>query len=149
MQKSILTLAAGALCAAALTGCEAMPRDRYIQWVARDAWSAQCAEKAIVETWKVENRRWKVKGESLLADIDATFKLTDDCAGMKAYESKRFSVKGFEISKCEVGGKTGWALPGKEKKRCWTGPQLLPEQLQPETPAQQRMKDKPAPARPS
>jgi hypothetical protein len=141
MRNPLLILAAGSLVASALMGCEAKPRDQFIQWVARDAWNPPCAEKAMVEIWKTENLRWKVTGEVVLVDVDATFKLGNDCGPFKAFESKRFVKKGFEMSKCKVGKQRGWSLPGMEHKRCWTGPRLLPGSAEAE-PA-----DKPAEAK--
>src|SRR3954471_18015004 len=103
-----------------------------MQWVARDAWDATCAEKAMVETWKADAGRWKIEGEVWVADVDATFRLTDDCqsgiplVGKKYKTLEKASFKGtVEMSKCKKDGQSGWALPGKEGSRCWTGPTLV------------------------
>lgn len=114
-----------------LTACEASPRSTHIQWVARDAWSPTCADKAIVERWVQSEGRWKVKGEIWTVEVDATFKLGNDCDGgllgksFKAYESVEFQKKNLELSRCKKDGAEGWSLPGQESKRCWTGPSLL------------------------
>jgi hypothetical protein len=126
----LLAVGAGALMAA----CGGPPRESYVQWVARDAWDPSCAEQAIIETWKQDNGRWKVKGEVWTVDVEAGFKLVNKCdSGLplagKSY--KQFEVVPFqgtiEMSKCKKDGDTGWALPGKESSRCWTGPTLLPQ----------------------
>ena len=118
--------------ATALTGCNGPPSDQRMQWVARDAWDATCAEKAMVEQWTVKNGHWKIDGEVWVADVDAVFRLTDDCASglplvgkkYKTLEKAPFTGK-VEMSKCKKDGDTGWALPGKEGSRCWTGPTLF------------------------
>lgn len=116
-----------------LAACDGTPRERSMQWVARDAWDSTCAEKAMVETWSATNPRWKVKGEVYVVDVDAKFRLTDACSsGLpligKTYKS--LDVVPFkatvEMSKCTKDGQSGWALPGKESSRCWTGATLLP-----------------------
>jgi hypothetical protein len=33
--------------------------------------------------------------------------------------------KTVEMSKCKKADADGWAIPGKESSRCWTGPTLL------------------------
>ena len=62
-----------------MAGCGGTPREQHVQWVARDAWDPTCAEKAMIETWKTENPRWKIKGEVYVVDVAASFRLTDDC----------------------------------------------------------------------
>ncbi len=117
----------------ALTGCSGAPREQHMQWVARDAWDPTCAEKAMVEMWKEENPRWKIKGEVYVIDVEAKFRLTDDCkSGLplvgKSYRSLEvasFKTQGLEMSRCKRDGVVGWALPGNESSRCWTGPTLL------------------------
>lgn len=129
--KRLLAASSLVLLAAA---CDAPPRENFVQWVARDAWDATCAEKAMVEVWKVENKAWKVKGQVYTADVSATFRMVDDCqSGLplvgkqyKALEKVPFEKKGLELSACKKDGQDGWALPGKESTRCWTGPTLLP-----------------------
>ncbi len=113
-------------------GCDGPPSDQRMQWVARDAWDHTCAEKAMVEQWKVSNGHWKIKGEVWVADVDAVFRLTDDCAsglpliGKKYKTLEKAPFKGtVEMSRCKKDGETGWSLPGKEGSRCWTGPTLL------------------------
>jgi hypothetical protein len=122
-----------AACLLLLTACEGTPREQYVQWVARDAWDSTCAEKAMVEVWKAENKRWKTEGQVYVADVQATFRMTDDCqSGLpivgkqyKALEKVPFVKAGLEVSRCKKDGADGWALPGKEGSRCWTGPTLL------------------------
>ena len=117
-----------------MAGCDAAPREKSVQWVARDAWDSTCAEKAMVEVWNATNKQWKVKGQVYTLDVDAKFRLTDDCkSGLplvgkeyKALEVVPFSKQGLEVSACKRDGQDGWALPGKEGSRCWTGPTLLP-----------------------
>lgn len=110
-----------------VSGCNPKPRQEHVQWVARDAWNAKCAEVALVERFKQENLTWAEKGQRAKVDVDATFKLGNDCEGLKAYQSFDFKVQGLELVKCSASGKDGWALPGKESTRCWTGPKLLPQ----------------------
>ncbi len=119
---------------AALAACEGAPAQRNMQWVARDAWDATCAEKAMVETWLAKDPRWKIKGQVYLADVEAKFRLVDSCASGLPLVGKSYKTlevvpfKGtVEMSKCQKAGDTGWALPGKESTRCWTGPSLLPD----------------------
>lgn len=113
--------------------CDAEPRDRHIQWVARDAWNPSCADMAIIERWVQTNGAWKEKGKVWRVDIDATFKLGNDCEGegetasIPAYQSIDFKRVGLELVPCENGGKDGWALPGQEGGRCWTSPKLVPD----------------------
>lgn len=115
-----------------LAACHSAPRQSHVQWVARDAWNADCADKAIVERWVADNGHWKIKGEVWVVDVDATFKLGNDCKSgllgksFKAYESVSFQKDGLEMSRCKRDGEDGWSLPGKESERCWTGPTLLP-----------------------
>lgn len=123
------------LVAATLWGasaCGGAPRESYVQWVSRDAWDSTCAEQAIVETWKQQNGHWKVDGEVWVVDVDARFKLINKCSSglpLVGKQYKQFEVVPFhatlELSKCKKDGDTGWALPGKESSRCWTGPTLL------------------------
>lgn len=124
----------GALVALALmAGCSGTPREQHVQWVARDAWDPTCAEKAMIETWSTENPRWKIKGEVYVVDVKASFRLTDDCkSGLplvgksyKSLEVASYQRQGLEMSKCKKDGAVGWALPGNESSRCWTGPTLL------------------------
>ena len=126
--KILLALAA----VVAVAGCEGTPAPRSMQWVARDAWDATCAEKAMVETWAATNPRWKIKGEVYVADVDAKFRMVDNCTSglpLVGKDYKTLAVVPFkgtvEMSKCKRDGDTGWALPGKESTRCWTGPSLL------------------------
>lgn len=110
-----------------LTACETKPQDRYMQWVARDAWNPQCADQAMVEVWKASTPEWKEKGKSVTVDVDATFKLANDCevggAKLEAFKSFQFKQT-VEMVKCETGGKDGWALAATPD-RCWTGPKLF------------------------
>lgn len=122
-----LSVALAALVAAVVvSGCNPKPRAEHVQWVARDAWNAKCAEVAIVERFKQENLTWVEEGKRAKVDVDATFKLGNDCEGLKAYQSFDFKLKGLELVKCGAGDAGGWALPGKESTRCWTGPKLVP-----------------------
>lgn len=127
MIAAVLALSAG------LSACEGTPRERNMQWVARDAWDSTCAEKAMVETWSATNPRWKVQGEVYVVDVEAKFRLTDACSSGLPLVGKTYKsldvvpFKGtVEMSKCTKDGQTGWALPGKESSRCWTGATLLP-----------------------
>ncbi len=101
----------------------------------------------MVERWVASNPRWKIEGQVFVIDVDATFKLANACqsvlpsgnidlqkimeqgGGAIARTYKQFEVVEFkstvEMSKCQKDGKAGWALPGKESGRCWTGPSLL------------------------
>lgn len=126
----ILVVVVGAL---NLAGCEGKPIERSQQWVARDAWDPTCAEKAMVEQWAASNPRWEIQGEVYAVDVEAKFRMTDDCqSGLpivgKAY--KTIEVVPFKgtvtMSKCKKDGDTGWSLKGKESTRCWTGPSLAP-----------------------
>ncbi len=116
------------LVVAGVTGCDAAPRNAAVEWVTRDAWDVGCAHAATVETFKVNERGWKVKGEVYSVDVDATFKLINPCdtgAGGKSYkqfESVKFSQKDIEMVLCEREGVKGWALQGMADSRCWTGP---------------------------
>jgi hypothetical protein len=127
-----------ALAALVLSACGAKPRAQNVQWVARDAWNSSCAELAIVEVWKAGELKWKEKGESLTVDVDAKFKLTNDCdaggATLKAYTSFPFKQT-IEMHRCEVEGKSGWSLPGMQKTRCWAGPKPVGEELAPVDPS--------------
>ncbi|MBI1947149.1 MAG: hypothetical protein HYS27_15745 [Deltaproteobacteria bacterium] len=119
----------------ALAGCGGAPREQHVQWVARDAWDPTCAEKAMIEMWQADNPRWKIKGEVYVVDVQAKFRLTDDCkSGLplvgKSYRSLEvasYQRQALEMSKCKKNGAVGWALPGNESSRCWTGPTLLKE----------------------
>ena len=71
-------LVAASVAVVGLTACEAKPRDKYVQWVARDAWNPACAELAMIEIWKADNLQWKEKGQSLTVDVDAKFKLSQN-----------------------------------------------------------------------
>jgi hypothetical protein len=113
-------------------GCGGAPRESFVQWVARDQWDSTCAEQAIVETWTQKNGRWKVQGEVWQVDVNASFKLVNACQSglpLVGKQYKQFEVVAFngtvEMSKCKKDGDTGWAMPGKEGSRCWTGPTLL------------------------
>ncbi|MCC7074962.1 MAG: hypothetical protein IT383_26865 [Deltaproteobacteria bacterium] len=116
-----------------MAGCGGTPREQHVQWVARDAWDPTCAEKAMIETWKTENPRWKIKGEVYVVDVAASFRLTDDCkSGLplvgksyKSLEVASYQRQALEMSKCKKNGAVGWSLPGNESSRCWTGPTLL------------------------
>lgn len=115
-----------------LVGCNPAPRDSFVQWVARDAWDSTCAEHAIVETFTETNRRWKIKGEVYVIDVDARFKLVNACKSglpLIGKDYQQFEVVPFkatvEMSRCKKGDADGWSLPGKEGSRCWTGPTLL------------------------
>lgn len=112
--------------------CEGTPAERSQQWVARDAWDATCAEKAMIETWSAANPRWEVQGEVYAVDVDAKFRMTDDCESGLPLVGKKYKTidvvpfKGtVQMSKCKKDGDTGWALKGKESTRCWTGPSLV------------------------
>lgn len=113
------------------SACDAEPRDRHIQWVARDAWNPNCADKAIIERWVQSNGAWKEQGKVWRVDVDATFKLGNDCEGSEdsaaipAYQSVDFKRSGLELVPCKKGGNDGWALPGQEGGRCWTSPKLV------------------------
>jgi len=130
-----------------LTACNPPPRESFQQWVARDAWDSGCAEQAMIERWSGGNPHWKIEGEVYVVDVDATFKLANACksgipldgidvkalleqgGGTISRSYKQFEVVNFkktvEMSKCKKDEKVGWALPGKESTRCWTGPSLL------------------------
>lgn len=119
----------------AMAACEGKPIDRSQQWVARDAWDSTCAEKAMVETWSATNPRWEVQGEVYVVDVDAKFRMTDDCTSGLPLVGKTYKTidvvpfKGtVAMSKCKKDGQTGWSLKGKESTRCWTGPSLAPGQ---------------------
>lgn len=126
----ILVVALGALFT--LTACEGAPAQRSMQWVARDAWDSTCAEKAMIETWSATNPRWEVQGEVYAVDVDAKFRLTDDCdSGLPLVGKKYKTIDAVQfkqtvtMSKCKKDGDTGWSLKGKESTRCWTGPSLV------------------------
>lgn len=115
-----------------VAACDGIPAQRSMQWVARDAWDTTCAEKAMVETFSAQNARWQIKGEVYVADVDARFRLIDNCSSglpLVGKEYQTIDVVPFKgsvaMSKCKKDGATGWALPGKESTRCWTGPSLL------------------------
>jgi hypothetical protein len=132
MKKHILAVMATSFVAVSLSACSGTPLQQSVQWVARDAWDSTCAEQAIVEMWKANNGRWKVQGEVWAVDVEATFKLMNKCeSGLplvgksyKQFETVQFKQP-IEMSKCKKGSDSGWALPGKESSRCWTGPTLL------------------------
>ena len=114
------------------SACDSTPRESYMQWVARDAWDSTCAEQAIVETFKVDNKHWKIPSEVYAADIEAHFKLVNACNSglpLVGKQYKQFESVGFkgtvEMSHCKKDGVDGWAMPGKESSRCWTGPTLV------------------------
>ncbi|HEY4221418.1 MAG TPA: hypothetical protein VGO62_08745 [Myxococcota bacterium] len=103
-----------------------------MQWVARDAWDSSCAEKAMVEQWTATNGHWKIKDSVWVVDVDAKFRMVDDCHSAiplvgKSYKTvESVPFKGtVEMSKCVKDGQDGWSLPGKEGSRCWIGPTLL------------------------
>lgn len=133
-QRAHLWKALAAAAALVLTAaCDGAPREGYVQWVARDAWDSTCAEKAMVETWVAANPRWKVPKEVYVVDVDAKFRLTDQCISGLPLIGKGYTAlevvpfKGtVEMSRCKKNDVEGWALPGKESTRCWTGPALLP-----------------------
>jgi hypothetical protein len=124
--RRITLLLAVASVTLGLSACETKPRESYVQWVARDAWNPQCADQAMVEVWKASNPEWKEKGKSVTVDVDATFKLGNDCevkgAKLEAYKSFQFK-QSIEMVKCTAAGKDGWALAATPD-RCWTGPKL-------------------------
>lgn len=130
-RQRLAFLAAALLAVFVVSGCNPKPRQEHVQWVARDAWNAKCAEVAMVERWKQESLSWVEKGARAKVDVDATFKLGNDCEELKAYQSFDFQLKGLELVKCTSNGEGGWALPGKEAERCWTGPRLLPAEQPP------------------
>lgn len=130
--RSGMTLVTLVVAVLGLSACEGKPADRSMQWVARDAWDSTCAEKAMVETWSATNPRWVVQGEVYAVDVDAKFRLTDDCQSGLPLVGKTYKTievvpfKGtVEMSKCKKDGETGWSLKGKEATRCWTGPSLV------------------------
>lgn len=133
MARSLNLVAAAAAVVVVGVGCGGAPRDQHIQWVARDAWDSSCAEKAMIETWKTTNPRWKIKGEVYVVDVEAKFRLTDDCkSGLplvgrtyKSIDVVNYKRDALEMSRCKKDGAVGWALPGNESSRCWTGPTLL------------------------
>jgi hypothetical protein len=113
--------------------CGGPPRDALQQYVARDAWDTTCAEQAMIEKWVAKNGRWKIEGEVWVVDVEATFKLANNCASglpvvgksYKQFETVTFA-QSVEMSRCKnPAGDVGWALPGKESSRCWAGPTLL------------------------
>lgn len=132
LPASLLLSVVGAFAALSLTGCSGTPRDSFVQWVARDAWDSTCAEEAIVEKWVATNGRWKIPSEVWAVDVDATFKLVNKCSSglpLVGKEYKQFETVPFkgtvEMSKCKKADVDGWAIPGKESSRCWTGPTLV------------------------
>jgi hypothetical protein len=151
----------GLLCCLGLLACEGRPNKRHVEWVARDAWDSDCAEQAIIEKFKTANPKWKVKGEVWQVDVEATFKLVNECTSKSAlsdpkkladglkelakgetkkitghtykqFESLDFAKKPLEMSRCKVNGEDGWSLPGQEGERCWVGPKLVPDELKPQ-----------------
>ena len=127
------SVVASALGVLALGGCGGPPRDALQQYVARDAWDATCAEQAMVEKWSVKDGHWKVDDEVWVVDVDATFKMANACTSglpvvgqaYKQFQAIPFQ-KTVEMAKCkDAQGTSGWALPGREGSRCWTGPTLL------------------------
>ncbi|MFZ9887537.1 MAG: hypothetical protein ACO3JL_08545 [Myxococcota bacterium] len=113
-----------ALAASALSACHSPPRAEHVQWVARDAWNPRCAELAIVERFHHEPVEWVEDGVKARVAVDATFKLANDCEGLKAYQSFDFKLAGLEMVRCDSAGSSGWALAARPD-RCWTGPKLL------------------------
>jgi hypothetical protein len=131
--SATLSLVVALVVAAFASACGGPPRDALQQYVARDAWDATCAEQAMIEKWQARNGRWKVEGEVWVVDVDASFKLANACTSglpvvgksFKQFETVTFTQT-VEMSKCRnAAGDTGWALPGKESSRCWTGPTLI------------------------
>lgn len=145
--RTFLNVAALLGCALAVSGCKPPPRDSFQQWVARDAWDQGCAEQAMIERWSVSNPHWKIEGEVYVVDVDATFKLANACQGgmslgginvkellekgggsisrsYKQFETVEFKGT-VEMSRCQKHDDAGWAIPGKENGRCWTGPSLV------------------------
>ena len=130
--KSVFGTVAGAFVVVALGACSGKPLDKEQQWVARDAWDATCAEKATVEKWTATNERWEIKDSVYVVDVDATFRMINDCDSGLPLVGKKYKTievvpfKGtVKMSKCKKDNASGWALPGKEGSRCWTGPNLL------------------------
>jgi hypothetical protein len=124
-------LAVGAI--VVLSGCGSPPREALQQYVARDAWDATCAEQAMVEKWSAKNARWAIDAQLWVVDVDATFKMANACTSglpvvgqaYKQFQTIPFK-KTVEMAKCtDAQGTSGWALPGRETTRCWTGPTLL------------------------
>ena len=125
-----------ALCAVVVSlvaGCNVPPREAFQEYVARDAWDTTCAEQAIVEKWAATNGHWKIDGEVWVVDVDATFKMANECTSglpVVGQSYKQFQAipfkKSVEMSKCkDTHGTTGWAVPDREGSRCWTGPNLV------------------------
>jgi hypothetical protein len=124
---------ASALFALWAAACAGPPRDAFQQYVARDAWDVTCAEQAMIEKWVTRNGRWKTDETIWVVDVEATFKMANECtsslpAGALAY--KQFQTipftKTVEMVRCKnPQGDAGWALPGRESSRCWTGPTLV------------------------
>jgi hypothetical protein len=106
-------------------GCSGPPRDRYVQWAARDQWDSGCASAAIVEQWQVLSARTEKKdgSEVYIADVSARFKLVNACTstnpGGRSY--KQFEASDFKgtvtMTPCTQNGAEGWGLAGG---RCWT-----------------------------
>jgi hypothetical protein len=113
-------------------GCGGSPRDALQQYVARDAWDPTCAEQAMIEKWTTTNARWAVEGKVWAVDVQATFKLANECtsklpAGLvyKQFQTIPFTAT-VEMAACkDSAGTAGWSLPGRQATRCWTGPTLL------------------------
>jgi hypothetical protein len=116
-----------------LPACGGPPRDALQQYVTRDAWDATCAESAMIEKWVVKDGHWKTEGDRWVMLVDATFKMANECtsklpSSTKTY--KQFETVTFagavEMAKCkDPQGNSGWAVPGREASRCWSGPTLL------------------------
>lgn len=130
--RTLSTAFAVSIALLSLAGCSGTPRDSFQQYVARDTWDSTCAEQGIVEKWTATNGRWKIPNEVWAVDVDATFKLVNECKSglpLVGKEYKQFETVPFkgtvEMSKCKKGNDDGWAIPGKESSRCWTGPTLV------------------------
>jgi hypothetical protein len=110
---------------ALFAGCSGPPRDRFVQWAARDQWDSGCASAAIVEQWKVDSSRTEKKdgADIFVAEVSARFKLVNACTstnpGARTY--KQFETSDFRgtitMTPCKQGGESGWGLTGG---RCWT-----------------------------
>src|SRR4051812_5581829 len=77
--RTLSTALAVSIAVLSLAGCSGTPRDSFQQYVARDTWDATCAEQGIVEKWVATNGRWKIPNEVWAVDVDATFKLVNEC----------------------------------------------------------------------
>ncbi|MBM4282888.1 MAG: hypothetical protein FJ137_19770 [Deltaproteobacteria bacterium] len=115
-----------------VVGCGVPPRDSFQQYVARDAWDPTCAEQAMIERWTTTNPRWAVEGRVWAVDVQATFKMANECtsklpAGLvyKQFQTVPFTATVAMASCKDAAGSAGWSLPGRESTRCWTGATLL------------------------